>query len=95
MLAYPSSTTARYLIFVAALICSGLFVGNWVHNDVRGDEWAETVKACGAPDLPGSVALDDFATVVDAAAQELRASQLPARATWSRPAQRSSSAERR
>lgn len=59
VLAYPSATTARYLIFVAALVCSGLFVGNWVHNDVKGDEWARTVAACGIA-FPESVNLDDF-----------------------------------
>ena len=38
VLAYPSPTTSRYLIFLAALLSAGVFVGNWIHNQVVGDE---------------------------------------------------------
>ncbi len=46
VLGYPSPTTSRYVILAAALLASGLFVGNWVHTQVRGDEWLRTVTAC-------------------------------------------------
>jgi Zn-dependent protease with chaperone function len=46
VLAYPSPTTSRYLIFVAALLASGLFVGNYVHSMVWGDSWQQTVSVC-------------------------------------------------
>lgn len=72
VLAYPSATTARYLIFVAALLCSGLFVGNWVHNDVHGEQWRDTIVACGAVDLPTDVEFDDFGTGGSAAIEQAR-----------------------
>lgn len=46
VLGYPSPTTSRYVILAAALLASGLFVGNWVHLQVRGDRWLRTVVAC-------------------------------------------------
>ena len=46
VLGYPSPTTSRYLIFAAALVASGLFVGNYVHNWVFGDAWRATVATC-------------------------------------------------
>ena len=46
VLAYPSPTTSRYLIFVAALLASGLFVGNYVHSMVWGEEWQQAVSVC-------------------------------------------------
>ena len=46
VLGYPSPTTSRYLILAVALLASGLFVGNWLHNQVAGDEWVRTVIAC-------------------------------------------------
>lgn len=46
MLGYPSPTTSRYVILAAALLASGLFVGNWVHTEVRGDQWLSTVVQC-------------------------------------------------
>ncbi len=48
VLGYPSPTTARYVIFAVALLASGLFIGNFVHNWALGDEWRETVAACEA-----------------------------------------------
>lgn len=46
VLGYPSPTTSRYVILAAALLASGLFVGNWMHTQVRGDQWLKTVLAC-------------------------------------------------
>ena len=46
VLAYPSPTTSRFLVFLAALLASGAFVGGWVHNQVLGDEWLKTAARC-------------------------------------------------
>jgi Zn-dependent protease with chaperone function len=46
VLGYPSPTTARYVIFAVALLASGLFIGNFVHNWALGDRWQETVAGC-------------------------------------------------
>lgn len=46
ILAYPAPTTGRYLVFLLALLTSGLFVGNWMHNQVVGDVWADSVLIC-------------------------------------------------
>jgi Zn-dependent protease with chaperone function len=46
VLAYPSPTTSRYLVFVVALLTAGLFVGNWLHNELVGDDWARVVARC-------------------------------------------------
>jgi len=56
LLAYPSPTTSRYLIFATALLSSGLFVGGWVHNQTVGQEWARTLIAC--QDQYGGMSLD-------------------------------------
>ncbi len=48
VLAYPSPTTSRYLVFAAALLSAGLFVGGWVHNQTVGQEWADTYLDCRA-----------------------------------------------
>jgi hypothetical protein len=48
VLAYPSPTTSRYLIFATALLCAGLFVGGWVHNQTVGQDWASTFLDCRA-----------------------------------------------
>jgi Zn-dependent protease with chaperone function len=53
VLGYPSPTTSRYLILAATLLASGLFVGNWVHNQVRGAEWQRTAIACEGQPLGG------------------------------------------
>ena len=54
----PDPTTSRYLILAAALLASGLFVGNWVHTQVRGDQWLESVRTCEAQ-RSGGTTLDD------------------------------------
>jgi hypothetical protein len=56
--AYPSPTTARYLIFAVALLSSGLFVGNWIHTEVKGDDWRQTVEACNAAAPADTVGID-------------------------------------
>ena len=59
VLAYPSPTTSRFLIFLAALLSAGVFVGNWVHNQLVFDEWFAVVARCEqaalqqTPGLPG------------------------------------------
>jgi hypothetical protein len=54
VLGYPSPTTSRYVILAAALLASGLFVGNWAHNQLRGDQWLRTVLACQIGRTPTS-----------------------------------------
>jgi hypothetical protein len=48
LLAYPSPTTARYVIFATALLASGLYVGDVLHQWVWGEEWSRTWSACRA-----------------------------------------------
>jgi hypothetical protein len=70
VLAYPSPTTSRYLIFLAALLSAGVFVGNWIHNQVVGDEWIAEVTRCRQetlqltptqPSLEGAIAQENAA----------------------------------
>jgi hypothetical protein len=58
VLGYPSPTTSRYVILAAALLASGLFVGNWVHTQVRGDAWLRSITMCEQRRAPATT-LDD------------------------------------
>lgn len=53
VLAYPSPTTSRFLVFLATLIAAGAFIGNWVHTEVRGDAWLAELAACASVAPPG------------------------------------------
>src|SRR5687767_12631643 len=53
VLAYPSPTTSRFLVFLATLIAAGAFIGNWLHTEVRGDEWLAELAACASGTSPG------------------------------------------
>jgi hypothetical protein len=46
VLAYPPPTTSRFLVFIAALLTAGAFIGGWLHNELRGDQWLRTVARC-------------------------------------------------
>jgi Zn-dependent protease with chaperone function len=46
VLAYPSPTTSRYLVFLAALLSAGTFVGVWLHNQLLYDDWFGVVARC-------------------------------------------------
>lgn len=47
ILAVPSPTISRFLLLVAALLSSGLFVGTWIHNQSAvGDDWLERLREC-------------------------------------------------
>lgn len=47
VLAMPSSTVARFVLLIGALLSSGLFVGTWVHNrTAAGDVWLARVIEC-------------------------------------------------
>ena len=46
VLAYPSPTASQFVVFIAAMLTAGAFVGSWVHNHVVGDEWQQTVSRC-------------------------------------------------
>ncbi|WP_156810663.1 M56 family metallopeptidase [Arthrobacter sp. FB24] len=46
VLAFPAPTTGLYLLFIAALLAVGLFVGSWMHNVVLGKEWIQALKGC-------------------------------------------------
>jgi hypothetical protein len=57
VLAFPSPTTARYVVFAVAMLSSGLFVGNYVHGMTMGDSWTRTIAVCeGRYGAAGSVA---------------------------------------
>lgn len=60
VLGYPSPTTSRYVILAAALLASGLFVGNWVHTQVRGDQWLRVVVACEGQRTAGASLQDQL-----------------------------------
>ena len=73
VLAYPSPTTSRYLIFATALLSSGLFVGGWLHNQTVGQEWARTFIACqdeygGTPVDVGGASYEAHQAVLECAA---------------------------
>jgi Zn-dependent protease with chaperone function len=65
VLAYPSPTSARFLIFLAALLSAGFFVGNWVHNQVLWDDWIAAAIRCeqtpAQPGIEGAIAGEDVA----------------------------------
>jgi Zn-dependent protease with chaperone function len=46
VLAFPAPTTGLYLLFIAALLAVGLFVGSWMHNLVLGKEWIQALNSC-------------------------------------------------
>src|SRR6266545_211413 len=82
VLAYPSPTTSRYLIFLAALLSAGLFIGNWVHNQVLDREWFAAVVRCEQvarqqtgtqPSLEAAIARENAAARCRAAADRRRA----------------------
>ena len=54
VLAWPSPTISRYLVFVTALLSSGLFVGGWLFGGLLGGgflgSWFVVVTATGGED---------------------------------------------
>jgi Zn-dependent protease with chaperone function len=46
VLAYPSPTASQFVVFIAAMITAGIFVGSWIHNQTVGDDWHRTVTRC-------------------------------------------------
>lgn len=84
VLAYPAPTTARFVIFVAALLSAGAFVGGWVHNQLFRDEWLRTDARCEQQALRGPPAPGVGGSFVrsDARAQSCRASIERRRAAW-------------
>jgi Zn-dependent protease with chaperone function len=46
LLAYPSPTTLRFVVFLAALLSAGAFVGTWLHNELLFDEWLNVAVRC-------------------------------------------------
>lgn len=50
VLAYPSPTASQFVVFIAAMITAGIFVGSWMHNQTEGDEWQRAVTRCLAAD---------------------------------------------
>ena len=57
MLAYPSPTTLRFVVFLAALLSAGAFVGTWLHNQLLFDDWLEVVVRCEAQALAQTATL--------------------------------------
>jgi Zn-dependent protease with chaperone function len=69
VLAYPSPTTSRFLVFLATLLTAGAFIGNWVHGEVLGDEWVERLAQC-ARSTPTADATDLGAVLESNAADQ-------------------------
>lgn len=51
VLAYPSPTTSRFLVFLAALLSAGVFAGTWLHNQIHYEDWLAVVVRCNAEAL--------------------------------------------
>lgn len=45
-LAYPSPTTARFVLLVLAILAGGLYVGSWTHTLLEGEAWQQRVTSC-------------------------------------------------
>lgn len=63
VLAMPSSTVARFVLLIGALLSSGLFVGTWVHNQTAvGDDWLARVAECERvrPTLPSGASAGEI-----------------------------------
>jgi Zn-dependent protease with chaperone function len=82
VLAYPSPTTSRYLVFLVALVSAGMFVGIWAHNQILWDEWFAVVTRCEQealrqaptrPGLPDSLTREGVAAPCRADADRRRA----------------------
>jgi Zn-dependent protease with chaperone function len=44
--AFPSPTTTRFVVILAAMLASGLFVGDWVHGLLRGEQYVQVIESC-------------------------------------------------
>ena len=67
ILAYPSPTTTRFLVLIAAILTAGLFVGTWVHNgSAAGDAWVQAVATCSARSAATAGVGEDLASVLRA-----------------------------
>jgi Zn-dependent protease with chaperone function len=76
VLAYPSPTTSRFLVFLAALLSAGLFAGTWLHNQVLYDQWLAVVVRCNAEALRQTADLPAPASSLGrAAARDLAAAR--------------------
>jgi hypothetical protein len=82
VLAYPSPTTSRYLVFLVALVTAGMFVGIWAHNQLLWEEWFAAVTRCDqealrqartVAGLPDFLAREGVAAPCRAAADRRRA----------------------
>lgn len=82
VLAHPSPTTGRFLLLIAALLSTGLLVGNLFHNGVLGAPWADAARACLAKaneavpaqiDVQSQIAHNDVLTTCLAPADRTRA----------------------
>jgi Zn-dependent protease with chaperone function len=75
VLAYPRPTTSRFLVFLAALVSAGAFVGVWLHNELLYDDWFRVVVGCQQQAQQQTTGLppDQAALARDAAANRCRA----------------------
>ena len=44
--AFPSPTTTRFVVILAAMLASGLFVGDWLHGLLRGEQYVQIIERC-------------------------------------------------
>ena len=44
--AFPSPTTTRFVVILAAMLASGLFVGDWLHGLLRGEQYVQIIESC-------------------------------------------------
>jgi Zn-dependent protease with chaperone function len=44
--AFPSPTTTRFVVILAAMLAVGLFAGDWIHGALHGEQFVGTIESC-------------------------------------------------
>ena len=81
LLAFPSPTTIRFVVILAAMLAAGLFIGDWAHSFLHREQYVRAIENCYAQaDYASSIdtareeiAINDAASECYAGAQHLRA----------------------
>ena len=84
ILAYPPPTTGLYILFVAALLAAGMFVGGWLHDRLYANELLQTYKVCWTQSQAAGAGLPPVEAYVvsDAAFRECIAPFYRVKGTW-------------
>ena len=84
ILAYPPPTTGLYVLFVAALLAAGMFVGGWLYEHLHPNGLLQASKACWTQSQAAGVGLPPVEAYVasDAAFRECMASFHRVQGMW-------------